>query len=163
MSDPASKKAKNGRRFDRETLGHFQEVVMTVEEWRAFLNTSGIPKEDLEIYRKMLPPGISVGSKILLRKRIRNRGAVVKRAPGYGLLRFLQMFCSKSFRELVLEALVAEYLSEYYEALNRKEYFHARWIAVKLHFWLLYSVFGGVAGWVVDKALGVAISKMRGD
>lgn len=52
----------------------------------------------------------------------------VEKAPGFGMARLLGHFCTKNFRQNVLESMHAEMLADYYEHLEKKDFQRARWI-----------------------------------
>ncbi|MFS2035336.1 hypothetical protein ACEN8I_15045 [Polaromonas sp. CT11-55] len=72
-------------------------------------------------------------------------------APGYGLLRFLGHFCSKKFRERVLEALHAESIAEYQEALKRKDKAGAISARYRMYVSMVRTVFGGAIDWAFGR------------
>jgi len=72
-------------------------------------------------------------------------------APGFGMLHFLGHFCQKNFRERVLEALHAEALADYQEALKRGDLVRATTVKRMMHFWMVWAMIGGVISWVGGK------------
>lgn len=76
---------------------------------------------------------------------------VIERVPGFGLRDFLGNFCHKNFRERVLEALHAEAIADYQEALASGNKNRAKYIRKMIPLWLLLSMFGGLISWITGK------------
>lgn len=73
--------------------------------------------------------------------------------PGFGIARFIGHFCTKRFRENVLEALHAEMLTDYFEHLAKKDYWRARCIRWMMGVHFLHAFAGGLLHRAIDLAL----------
>lgn len=76
---------------------------------------------------------------------------VVESVPGFGFRDFLGHFCSKKFREQVLEALHADAVADYLDAIANGNATRAKIIYWMIYVWLIQAVLGGVLSWVVGK------------
>jgi hypothetical protein len=76
---------------------------------------------------------------------------MIERVPGFGLRDFLGHFCQKKFRERVLEALHAEAIADYQDAIANGNKTRANYIRKMINLWLLWAMFGGLLSWVAGK------------
>lgn len=102
-----------------ESEGVGEDDVFVIE------NTKRMPTK-LPAFLFSLARFLHQAEQILLVKSI-VKGAV-ETAPGFGMARFLGHFCTKNFRQNVLESMHAEMLADYYEHLEMKDFQRARWI-----------------------------------
>jgi hypothetical protein len=79
------------------------------------------------------------------------REVLLQPAPGFGMRDFLGHFCQKKFRENVLEAIHAEALYDYQEALAKKDFVRAKYVGRMIYFWMLSTMLKGAIGWVTTK------------
>jgi hypothetical protein len=75
----------------------------------------------------------------------------IELAPGFALRDFLGHFCQKKFRERVLEALHAEAIADYQEAIANGNEIRAKSIRRMINVWLVMAMFGGMLAWVAGK------------
>lgn len=76
---------------------------------------------------------------------------MIEQVPGFGLRDFLGHFCQKKFRERVLEAVHAEAIADYQDAIANGNKTRAKYIRKMIHVWLLWAMLGGLLSWVAGK------------
>jgi hypothetical protein len=73
------------------------------------------------------------------------RGYRLARAPAGRLISALQRILTPTAFKGMIAPYIAQEQHEYYDALCRKEYRQARWIAVRMHLLVWYNVLSAVA------------------
>lgn len=80
------------------------------------------------------------------RPQVTPKALKIRIAPGFVACRFLGHFCSRKFREQVLEAQLADAIADYTECLAKGDIFRARMLNIQIPFWLTWSLLGGAIG-----------------
>lgn len=83
----------------------------------------------------------------------------IQPAPGSLWMRFTEFFYSKKFVEGTIKPTIADWHCEYFEALQEKREWKARWINVRYH-WAMIKTLGLGKVWeLVEKVFGLVKSK----
>jgi threonine aldolase len=99
---------------------------------------------DGQLERQARPGNVQIEVLLEVRKRLlaeqHQAAHRLQRPPGFRLVEILKFFCRKKTSETLIEPMHAEFLTEYFSALKEKRYLKATYLAVQMHFYLVYAV-----------------------
>ncbi|MBA5689392.1 hypothetical protein [Rugamonas apoptosis] len=154
-------KERNEKDSRTEILNRYENYVVWSSE-----NSKRAAKVSNEAAKRA-----ALESELILRRYIRNvlfarkkggEAPKIESAPGYQIFKMLEMVCSKKTVEHVIEPLHAEFLHEYYQALEEKRKYKAAIINVKMKISLVYCVVSSKFFEIVGKCIQAAFKAKIG-
>ncbi len=115
-----------------------KKIRIFIADWSFIVEqhyTSASPLKKLSWYLVVL----MISSRLIVIRRQRSPRKI-ESPPGFTLVKFLEFFCCKKTVEYVIQPMHAEYLVEYYEALNVGRKKKAALIKFQMRFFLVTSV-----------------------
>lgn len=135
--------------LDHDKILNVRQFMLTEQfdnEMKKRYGTTGLRGPAFRAFLKVSLPVLQ-----FLSLKVNSKNFALKSAPGFGMRDFLGHFCQKKFRENVLEAVHAEALVDYQEALARQDDIRAKYVRRMIYFWMIATMLKGAVGWVTTK------------